>query len=145
MKQILFYLTLLLAISSCVSTTSTDESAKAIVKVLMDQEDAWNKADLETYLNGYWDDDRLRFIAPHSISYGLDEVREMYQRGYKTPADFGELQFELQEIDLLSVDAAAVVGSYKLTYEDRKDRKGNFTLIFKKIGDEWKIIQDHSS
>lgn len=145
MKNLIFFLITLLLLSSCTEKINKTEEGKAVVKVLLNQQDAWNKADLEGYLDGYWNDEKVRFVTNSSIRTGLNEIRAMYEKGYDTPEKFGELTFDVQVVDVLTNNYAMIVGKYQLQQSDRKDRVGRFTLLFKKINGEWKIIQDHTS
>jgi ketosteroid isomerase-like protein len=56
----------------------------------------------------------------------------------------GRLSFSDIEINLLSSDAAVVLGGWSL--ERAKDRPhGRFTLIFKRLPEGWRIVHDHTS
>jgi ketosteroid isomerase-like protein len=56
----------------------------------------------------------------------------------------GVLTFSDLRFFLLSENAAWVLGIWKLK-RDSDEPKGIFTLIFRKIEGEWKIIHDHTS
>jgi uncharacterized protein (TIGR02246 family) len=145
MKKLSFVIVALFLLSSCTEQINRTEEGKAVVKVLMDQQDAWNETNLEGYLDGYWDNEKVRFVTNSKILNGLDEIREMYQKGYDSPEKFGVLTFDIQVVDVLSADLAMVVGKYQLKRENEKRRVGRFTLLFRKINGEWKVIQDHTS
>ncbi len=145
MKNLSFVLITLLLLSSCTEQINKTEEGKAVVKVLLDQQNAWNEADLEGYLEGYWDNEKVRFVTNSKIFNGLDEIRTMYQKGYDSPEKFGKLTFDIQVVDVLTADLAMVVGKYQLKRENEKRRVGRFTLLFRKINGGWKVVQDHTS
>ncbi|USD37569.1 DUF4440 domain-containing protein [Ferrimonas sp. SCSIO 43195] len=112
--------------------------------VLAQQQAAWNRADIEGYMQGYWHSEQLRFVSSGKIKYGWDNTLKGYQARYPDAATMGKLLFELETVQMLSEDAALVVGRWQLLR--KKDQPaGEFTLIFKKIGDNWRIVHDHTS
>jgi ketosteroid isomerase-like protein len=56
----------------------------------------------------------------------------------------GVLRFSDVEINVLSKNAAIVLGSWSLT-RDGDNPKGKFTLVFRKVSDGWRIVHDHTS
>jgi ketosteroid isomerase-like protein len=56
----------------------------------------------------------------------------------------GTLTFSDLEINVLSKDAATVLGSWSLARANDNPH-GKFTLIFRKFKDGWKIVHDHTS
>jgi ketosteroid isomerase-like protein len=56
----------------------------------------------------------------------------------------GVLTFSDLEINVLSKDAAIVLGNWALQRETDKPG-GKFTLIFRKFKDGWRIVHDHTS
>ena len=56
----------------------------------------------------------------------------------------GQLTFDFVKIEILSTTQAFVVGKWHLKRTE-DDLSGHFTLLWKKINGEWKIVVDHSS
>ena len=56
----------------------------------------------------------------------------------------GQLKFDLIKIEVLSAVDAFVVGQWSLERES-DTLSGHFSLLWKKIDEEWKIVADHSS
>jgi hypothetical protein len=56
----------------------------------------------------------------------------------------GVLKFTLLSVDPLSKDYYSVIGKWELT-RSVGNVSGHYTLLFKKINGQWKIILDHSS
>jgi ketosteroid isomerase-like protein len=119
-------------------------AAKAIRKVMDDQAAAWNRGDLDGYMQGYWKSDKLKFVSGDRITYGWQATLDNYRKKYGTRGLMGTLTFSDVEITVLSRDAAFVVGSWALAREKDAPR-GKFTLLFRKLKDGWRIVTDHSS
>ncbi len=115
-----------------------------IRQVMKKAEDAWNSGDLVGYMNCYQQSEKLRFAGKDGISFGWHQVLENYQTAYPNKTAMGHLAFYDMDIDLLSKDAALVVGRWRL---DRKHDQphGVFTLVMRKSGPGWRIVHDHTS
>ncbi|EGM68115.1 YybH family protein [Shewanella sp. HN-41] len=140
-KYILQGSTLLLLLLSCyASAVPSDE----IAQMLKGQEDAWNRGDLDAYMQGYWKSGQLRFVSNGKFRYGWDETLAAYKKNYPNKAALGELKFTIAEIKMLSNYAAMVVGRWDL-HRQKDAPTGVFTLLVEKIDDRWVITMDHSS
>jgi ketosteroid isomerase-like protein len=115
-----------------------------ILKLLEDQRKAWNRGDLVDYMQGYLKSDSLLFVGKSGPQYGWDSTLANYKKSYPDKKAMGFLSFDIKEVRLISNDHAFVLGAWHLKRE-KDEPKGHFTLIVKKIGDEWKVIVDHSS
>ena len=132
----------LLFISTFLVAQSKTE--KAIRAAMAAQEIAWNKGDLEGFMEGYWKSDQLRFIGSRGLTYGWDATLANYKKGYPGKAEMGTLTFTLLSVEQISRNSAYVVGQWRL--ERQKDNpSGHFTLLWKKIKGKWQIVSDHSS
>jgi ketosteroid isomerase-like protein len=137
------FLCLLLALFSSVSFSQTKDET-AIRNVLQAQEIAWNKGDLEKYMQGYWKNDSVMFIGKSGITYGWQKTLDNYKKGYPNKEAMGKLNFTLLEIKPISAQYYFVVGKWHLQ-RTIGNLEGIFTLLFKKINGEWVIVADHSS
>lgn len=115
-----------------------------VLNVLTNQEAAWNKGDLETYMQGYWQSDSLMFVGKNGVTYGWQQTLENYKKNYPDTAAMGKLSFEFIEVKRLSVIYFFVVGKWHLE-RSIGNVGGSFTLLFRKIKNKWVIIRDHSS
>ena len=115
-----------------------------IRKVLTDQMNAWNQGDLLLYMNGYWKNDSLKFIGKNGIQYGWQNMLDAYLKSYPNKTAMGILTFSDINIDVLSVNAAYVIGKWQLNI-DKGNVNGIFTLLFKQINGNWVIVCDHTS
>lgn len=121
---------------------SKDETA--IRKLLNTQDAAWNRGDLEVFMDGYWKNDSLMFIGKSGITYGWQQTLDNYKKGYPDTAAMGKLHFEYIEIKRLSANYFFVVGKWHLS-RSIGDLNGAFTLLMRKIKGQWVIVKDHSS
>jgi len=121
---------------------SNDE--KEILQVLEDQRIAWNKGDITEYMKGYWNSDSLMFIGKNGIRYGWNETLNAYKKGYPNKEAMGFLEFEVIKLEFFSSNSAFMIGKWKLT-RTIDNIAGYFTLVWKKIKNEWIIVADHSS
>jgi ketosteroid isomerase-like protein len=126
-------------------TACNDKNDKiAILKVLEDQRQAWNKGNLESFMNGYIKSHSLLFVGRDGPKYGWKTTLDNYKRGYPDKAAMGFLTFNIKEVKLISTDHAFVLGGWHLKRE-KDEPQGAFTLLLKKVNGEWKIVVDHSS
>ncbi len=145
---------------------------QAIEKVLTDQDDAWNRGDLEGFMKGYWHSPELTFYGGDTPRQGWDETLRRYRQRYQgegqqaeplkpsafvsllleryrqqNPApdrEMGHLTFDDLRIEMLGPDSAFVRGRWQLA--DSKGRHGGlFTLIMRRFPEGWRIVHDHSS
>ena len=116
----------------------------AIREVMQNQEKCWNVGDLDCFMEGYWKSEKLVFVGSRGLTYGWQNTLDNYKKSYPTPEKMGALTFEILIIEPLSDDFWSVVGKWSL---ERKDDSpsGHFSLIFRRLGNDWVIVSDHSS
>jgi uncharacterized protein (TIGR02246 family) len=128
-----------------VSVTAQDSKADAeIQKVMTEQAAAWNNGDIEGFMRGYWNSEKLVFVSGDKVTRGWQQTLDNYKRTYDSRAKMGTLTFSDLEINVLSKDAAVVLGSWSLARE-KDNPHGKFTLTFRKFKEGWRIIMDHTS
>jgi ketosteroid isomerase-like protein len=125
------------------SVLSQEAEEKSIRDVLKAQEDAWNRADIDAFMTGYWKSDSLQFIGS-KITRGWDSTLVRYKRTYPTSEMMGQLRFDLYEFNFLSANACLVTGRYNLK-RAQDAPTGMFTLLFRKKEGTWVIVYDHTS
>ena len=116
----------------------------AIRNVLSKQTKAWNSGNIENFIQGYWQNDSLMFIGKSGITYGWQKTLDNYKKGYPDATAMGRLDFTILQIKRLSMLYYFVVGKWHLA-RSIGDAGGYFTLLFKKIKNNWVIVSDHSS
>ncbi|WP_316796072.1 nuclear transport factor 2 family protein [Pedobacter agri] len=135
---------LLICVISFYAKAQTPKDKQAILNVLENQRLAWNKGDLETFMQGYVKSDSLLFVGSSGPTYGWQKTLDNYKKTYAGKAGMGQLTFGIKKVDFLNKDVAFVLGSWHLKRE-KDEPQGYYTLLFKKIDGVWKIIVDHSS
>ena len=121
------------------------ESAAADVRAVLDtQVEAWNRGDVDAFMQGYWKSEQTEFVGSNGLLRGWQAVLERYRQAYPDRHAMGTLTFSDLEINLLGPEAALVVGRWRLEREhDRPD--GVFTLVLRRFPEGWRIIHDHTS
>lgn len=136
-------ITLILFLSySCL--VAQDQDITAIRKVLAQQQQDWNSGNLESFMQGYWKSDSLKFISSRGINYGWQATLDGYKKGYPTTEAMGKLTFTIISIEKLSDESAMVIGKWHLQ-RTKDEPQGHFTLLWKKIEGRWVIVADHTS
>ena len=144
MNKIALTILLLLSIN-LVTAQHTEVLAKEQIKLVMKfQEVNWNKGDIPAYMKGYLNSDSLLFIGSKGPTYGYDNTLMNYLKTYPNKSKMGKLTFDLIRIDVLSEKDAYVVGKWHLKRET-DEPQGYFSLLWKRVDGEWKIVADHSS
>ena len=116
----------------------------AVRAVLEAQAAAWNRGDIDGYMDGYDRSPRTEFVGGDSITRGWQEVLDRYKKRYDTRDKMGALTFSDLEITLLGKDAAMVLGRWRLKRASDEPH-GTFTLLFRKSKAGWRIVHDHTS
>ena len=133
---------LVIVLSFQLSAQSNDE--KEIRNILATQTAAWNRGDIDQFMNGYWENDSLMFIGKSGVTYGWTNTLNNYKKGYPDTAAMGQLKFDLIQVKKLSKKYFHVTGKWFLK-RSIGDVGGHYTLLFQKINGRWVIISDHSS
>ena len=128
----------------CAASEQPPNSAAEIQSVLTTQQDAWNRGDIDAFMNGYARSASTVFVSEDEVGRGWETVRDRYRVKYSDRAKMGTLSFSEIEVTMLSSDAAVVLGRWKLK-RAKDEPHGRFTLIFKRLSDGWRIVHDHTS
>jgi uncharacterized protein (TIGR02246 family) len=121
-----------------------DANAEAVRAVIEAQAAAWNRGDVEGYMEGYAKEDTTTFVSGDNITRGWQTVLERYKARYDTRAKMGTLTFTELEIKPLSEFYFIATGRWQLTRETDTPH-GRFTLIFRRTNAGWRIVHDHTS
>jgi uncharacterized protein (TIGR02246 family) len=146
MKSLSLFLILFIFSSISFSQTAREKTkAEADIRAVMDdQTAAWNRGDIDAFMQGYWNSDKLIFVSGDNVTRGWQQTLDNYKKNYATTEKMGKLTFSGLEIDVLSKDAAVVLGSWSLERAGDNPH-GKFTLIFRKFKNGWRIVRDHTS
>jgi uncharacterized protein (TIGR02246 family) len=123
----------------------TDVKLEAAIRAVIEaQRDAWNRGDIEGYMDGYDRSAETVFVSGDKVTHGWQTVLDHYKKAYDSREKMGTLTFSDLEITALGRDAAVVVGRWHLQRANDEPH-GRFTLIFKNTKRGWRIIHDHTS
>ncbi len=118
----------------------TDE----IVAVMNAQSAAWNRGDIEGFMDGYAREDTTTFVSGDAVTRGWQTVLDRYKAAYDSRAKMGTLSFTELEFKPLSPFYIMASGRWQLTRE-ADNPHGRFTLIFRRTAAGWRIVHDHTS
>jgi hypothetical protein len=112
-----------------------------IKSVLQKQQIAWNNGNIDGFMLGYWNSEKLEFVSESGVTKGWRNTLDRYKNTYPNKGLMGVLQFEILDVKLLSETTANLKGKWKLIRKN-DNPKGSFTLTFNKIEGQWLIIKD---
>jgi len=117
-----------------------------VIKVLTQQERAWNKGDIDTFASGYKNSPDILFVGTQ-VSRGFDHMLADYKKNYATKDAMGALSYLDLEPHVLDEHFAVVVGRYHLERAKKfgGTSEGLFSLVLEKTPEGWKIIVDHTT
>ena len=139
-------LVLLLLPTFVLADTGVNEKSKGVRAVLDAQVTAWNKGDIEGFMDGYWRSPDLEFYSGDKVTLGWDATLARYKKNYQSEGkEMGHLDFSELVVHTNESNVVWVSGRWRLKMKDGTDRGGLFTLIFHKMPSGWKIIHDHTS
>ncbi|MGH7480739.1 MAG: YybH family protein, partial [Longimicrobiales bacterium] len=110
--------------------------------------DAWNRGDLDGFLEPYLRSDRTTYIGSTGLRRGFDALRESYRAGYFAsgpPED--RLEFDDIDVRTLGDSHALAIGRYRLVDRESGETtdEGIYSLTLLRTDAGWRIIHDHSS
>ena len=115
----------------------------ALEDILQTQAAAWNRGDIDAFMDHYWKSEDLTFSSGGKTTRGWQTTKDNYKRRYPTRDQMGKLTFDQLEVFPLGDTAALLLGHWHL---DRTNPVGgNFSLVFRKIDGAWVIVHDHTS
>ena len=145
MKRVpIFILFVLIGSNAYSQQRLKNDDINAVRAILKSQETAWNNADINTFMEGYWQSEKLVFVGSKGPTYGFLNTLERYKASYPNKEAMGTLNFDLLFIEQWDEKTIQVIGKFTLTRENDQPT-GFFTLLFRKIDSVWKIVSDHSS
>lgn len=134
--------------SICAQSAADDhvKDRAAITQLLTNQQDEWNKGNVDAFMTAYWNSPDLTFSGATGVQRGFDAVRARYKKAYPDRATMGHLDFSELEFHFTGDDGALVLGHWHLTRDkDKGDIGGVFSLVWQRFPEGWRIIHDHTS
>ena len=140
----LFYLVISTTTAAFTQTGAQNSKGADEIRAVMERQAAdWNRGDIDGFMKGYWNSDKLVFVSSR-LTRGWQPTLDNYKKSYPNKEAMGTLTFSDLEITVLSKDAAVVLGSWSLQRAS-DNPKGKFTLIFRKFKEGWQIVHDHTT
>jgi ketosteroid isomerase-like protein len=130
--------------SSSLAKPPQADDAAAILTLLDDQTAAWNRGDIEGFMNGYWNSDQTEFVSGEGVARGWEVLLKRYRHAYPDRKAMGRLSFSNLEIRVECPTAGYAVAEYHLQRES-DNPSGVFTLNFRKFPEGWRIVVDHTT
>jgi len=119
-------------------------SEKEIYDQLMRMADAWNRHDIDGYLDGFVHSDDVVVVVEGETVRGWDLLSKAYHGGYPNPEEMGTLTIDRVQVQMLAPDLGFVLGSYTVSFPKRKEF-GTDTIIMKKVAAGWREMISHTS
>lgn len=137
-------LLLLLGLVPAYGETKAAKDAKAIQAVLDAQVAAWNRGDIEGFMEGYERSEKTVFVGGDNVTRGWQTVLDRYKRNYDSREKMGTLTFTDLEITPIGNDGALVLMRWHLQ-RAKDEPHGRSTLLMRRTKQGWRIVHDHSS
>jgi uncharacterized protein (TIGR02246 family) len=116
----------------------------AIRRVIADMEVAWNRGDFPGYMQGFLNPGVV-FVSRGEFQRDWQGTLDHYVRDYGgDPARRGRLHFFDIRVEMLSPDAAQLIGRYRLEGGERP-QDGINTRLLRKVDGRWVIALNHVS
>jgi len=121
-----------------------EDAVRAAVRAVLEaQVAAWNRGDIDGYMDGYARDETTTFISGDTVTRGWKTVLDRYKRNYDAREKMGTLTMAELEIRPLG-DLYIATGRWQLTRQGDMPR-GRFTLLLRRTPAGWRIFHDHTS
>jgi uncharacterized protein (TIGR02246 family) len=112
-----------------------------VTKVLLAQQAAWNKGDLDGYIAHYKDAPDTQAILG-TPTRGLANIRLAFRANFPSREVMGTLEQDDIEVRALGDNFALATGKYHLSRPKKSggDASGGFTELFEKTPTGWQVI-----
>src|SRR5262245_47945679 len=138
---VLLFAMLTACVSKPDSRKDTDQVVRAIRAVMEAQQAAWNRGDIEGFMDGYERAETTTFVSGDEITRGWQTVLNRYKQRYSSPEAMGTLSFSELDIQPISPSYALADGRWQLNRAGDSPH-GRFTLLFRETSSGWRIIHD---
>lgn len=142
---------LALASAAPVALGAADDAAQ-IRQAMAGQQAAWNRGDIDAFMQSYKDAPDTTFIGS-KIRKGYRPILENYRKNYASKEQMGTLSFSDIDVRLLpcpdgQARYAMVTGRFHLdrsAHGSAAKDDGVYSLLWERTPAGWKIVLDHSS
>jgi len=117
-----------------------------VTKVLLAQETAWNKGDLDGYLSHFKDAEDTRALLGAPVR-GLQHIRDAFHNSFPNRESMGTLENSEVEVRALGENFALATGRYRLVRSKKGggNLEGIFTEVMEKTPAGWQVIFSEST
>lgn len=112
-----------------------------VTKIVIAQEAAWNKGDLDGYLSHFKEAKDTEAVLNGPVR-GLENIRAAYHASFPNRDAMGQLEQSEVDVRELGPDFALATGKYRLVRSRKNggEAQGTFTEIFQKTAEGWKLV-----
>jgi homoserine O-acetyltransferase/O-succinyltransferase len=126
------------------TTVDAKVERAAILAVIQNMQDAWNRGDFRGYMQGFKQPDVI-FVSNGRFQDGWQGTLDHYIRDYgASAAARGALRFYDIQVEMLAPDAAQLISRYELIRPHRP-QYGINTRLMRKVEGRWVIALNHVS
>jgi uncharacterized protein (TIGR02246 family) len=121
-----------------------DDPEKEVYDVVVKASDAWNRHDLDGYLDAFWRSDALVVVVEGEAVHGWNLLSKALHVGYPNPSEMGDLTLDRVQVQMLAPDLAEVLDWDTITFPKKKEF-GTSTIVMKKVAEGWRVVLMHTS
>lgn len=116
------------------------------VKIVLAQQDAWNKGDLDAYLSHYKNSPDTQAVLA-TLVRGFDNIRNAYHVNFPNKDAMGSIEDSEVEVKELDDHFAIATGKYHLNRSKKAGGAvdGTFMEVFEKTASGWQIVYSAST
>jgi ketosteroid isomerase-like protein len=136
-----------LFVAGCWIEVEEDETnLQSYVQAMLEESaDAWNRGDLEGFMDDYLRSANTTYIGSAGLLTGHEAIRDRFAPHFEPGVERDSLRFEdLRTRMLGAVDGLAIM-RYVLHRGGEVTESGPVTLVLRRTSAGWRIIHDHSS
>ncbi|MCA9672229.1 MAG: nuclear transport factor 2 family protein [Myxococcales bacterium] len=138
-----------LAAGCCPPPSTLPARIAACRRVLLEQQAAWNRGDIDAFARGYLRSPRLVFASKSHLSLGYQGMLARYRKRYPDRAAMGRLAFSSLRFVPVDGETISVHGRWQLHRErearTRERLGGAFVLIMRRVGSTWRVAIDYTT
>lgn len=106
----------------------------------------WNRGDIEGSLDAYWDSPDITWINQAGVTRGFAGFAAEMRTSYAdAPETMGVYTAEILDGRILNDDTVLLVTRWDISLDGERLYGGVSTMLWYRIGGEWKIVLEHAS
>jgi len=124
--------------------TGAPDPEKEIYDQMTKMVDAWNRHDIDAYLDGFLRSDDILLVVEGETIRGWDLLSKAFHSGYPNPEEMGTVTIDRMQIQMLGPDLGFALVWYSVAFPKKK-QFGTDTVIVKKVPEGWREMISHTS